>query len=438
MTTNPSSWAVAGAGLAGAMMAAYLADSGRRVSVYERRPDPRDLAEEGGRSINLALSHRGLRALDGIGIAEVAQRITIPMRGRLMHGLDGKLTMQPYGSRADEVILSISRAGLNRILLDRAEELGASLHFDHRVRDVDVEAGALDVERPDGTRVRVEHEAIIGADGAYSAVRARLQKRSGFDYTQRYLTHGYKELSMPPRDGAFAMDAHALHIWPRGGFMMIALPNLDASYTCTLFWPLEGPNGFSDVQGDDRVLRFFNTHFPDVPDRIPDLTEQYRANPIGSLLTIRCHPWNAGRTILIGDAAHAVVPFYGQGMNASFEDCRLLMQEIERAGSPAEAFARFQTEREPDTDALADLAIHNYTVMRDRVASRGFLLGKAAGRLAHRLMPGRFTPLYTMVTFTSMPYAEARDAWLRQRRLARRAGWVALIVLLLLAIWIQS
>jgi len=418
-------------------MAGYLAQAGHRVEVYERRPDPRKAAPEGGRSINLALSHRGLRALGDVGVEESVRRITVPMRGRLMHGMDGSLTLQPYGTEADQVILSVSRADLNRILVERAADLGATFHFSHRIRDIDVDSATLTVEAEGGTR-HMEHDAIIGADGAYSAVRARLQRRSQFNYSQDYLTHGYKELSLPPDSGGdFAMDPNALHIWPRGGHMMIALPNLDRSYTCTLFWPLEGENSFGEVDVVADVTGYFNQHFPDVPALIPDLEEQYRINPVGSLLTVRCGPWMVSdRVVLIGDAAHAVVPFFGQGMNASFEDCRLLMESLGNAqGDRARAFAGFYSARKADADALADLAVYNYEVMRDRVASRGFLLGKALGRVLHRALPATFTPLYTMVTFTSMPYAQARDRWQLQRALVRRGfAGVAVLFLILFAL----
>lgn len=429
------SWAVAGGGLAGSLMAAYLAKAAHQVEVYERRPDPRRATPEEGRSINLALSHRGLRALADVGVEDQVRAITVPMRGRLMHGLDGSLTLQPYGTEADQVILSVSRSDLNRILVERAAELGAEFHFGERIRNVDVDRATLTLENGDAGTRQVAHDAIIGADGAYSAVRSRLQRRSQFDYSQEYLTHGYKELSMPPdAGGAFAMDPNALHIWPRGGHMMIALPNLDRSYTCTLFWPLEGSNSFRTLDSAASVAPYFQEHFPDVPPLIPDLEEQYRTNPVGSLVTIRCGPWMVSdRVVLIGDAAHAVVPFYGQGMNASFEDCRLLMEAMGRSqGDRGRAFAEFAGSRKKDADALADLAIYNYEVMRDRVASRGFLLGKALGRMLHRVLPGTFTPLYTMVTFTSMPYSLAQQRWQQQRVIVRRAVLGAALLLMFL------
>ncbi len=446
---------IVGAGLSGALMATMLARRGHRVSVYERRPDPRAVEAEGGRSINLALSHRGLRALDGVGLGESVLATTVPMRGRLMHDLSGRTALQPYGTEEHQVIHSVSRAGLNRMLVDAAADAGADLCFGARCEDVDFERAEVLFETGEGVRERADHDLIVGADGAFSVVRGLMQRRPGFDYQQSYLTHGYKELTLPPTpSGDFAMDSGALHIWPRGGYMMIALPNADRSYTCTLFMPLLGENSFAALEppmaetaavGDaaspapaEAIEGFFRRSFPDALPLFPDLVEQYRENPVGYLVTVRCSPWvHEGSAVLIGDAAHAVVPFYGQGMNASFEDCRLLDEHLASVTRPgaelAEALTAFAEPRRVDTDALADLAVYNYTVMRDRVASRTFLLGRALGRLAHRALPGVFLPLYTMVTFTSMPYAEAVERWARQQRRVRH-GVLALILIALILI----
>ncbi len=417
-------------------MAALLATDGYDVSMYERRPDPRPNPAEGGRSINLALSHRGIRALDEIGVTDAVLSETVPMKGRLMHGIAGDLTFQPYGTSDEQVIHSVSRSGLNRTLLDAAEQAGATLHFEQRVRRIDLERAVLQFDAGPSEEARTaSHDFVIGADGAFSAIRAQMQRQSGFDFHQSYLEHGYKELSMPAAPGGgHAMQRHALHIWPRGGHMMIALPNADGTYTCTLFWPLRGPVSFEAIESERDITELFETAFPDVGPLIPDLVEQYSTNPVGSLVTIRCGPWNHGdRALLIGDAAHAVVPFYGQGMNASFEDCRLLRDQL-RSGTRAEAFERFASERRADTDALADLAIDNYITMRGRVASKTFLLGRAIGRIAHRLLPRVFVPLYTLVTFTSVPYATAAARWERQVRIARTAGSLLLITLGILAL----
>jgi len=425
--------AVVGAGLAGSLIAALLADRGYQVDLIERRPDPRIAAVEAGRSINLALSHRGLVALSLIGLDEKVLPTTVPMVGRLMHGTGGSRTFQPYGTEADQVIYSVSRDGLNRTLLDAAEQRGVRMRFGKRVDYVDLDTPAL---YADDVPTGIEYDFIVGADGAYSVVRAPMQRRRHFDYSQQYLTHGYKELTLPPTAaGDFALEAKALHIWPRGGFMMIALPNADRSFTCTLFWPLKGPNSFESLHSDEDVGDVFAREFPDLIPLIPDLAEQYRNNPVGSLVTIRCGPWNVqDRVLLIGDAAHAVVPFYGQGMNASFEDCRLLVEAIDAGGDRESVFARFARQRRRDTDALAELAIDNYETMRARVTSRWFLAGRALGRLAHRFRPRDFVPLYTMVTFTSIPYSDAKRRWERQVDFAWRlvfatAGLAAIALL---------
>lgn len=425
---------VVGAGLAGSLMACLLADRGAQVDLLERRPDPRATGAEQGRSINLALSHRGIRALAEVGLDAEVLAMAVPMRGRRMHAIDGSTSFQPYGTSDDQVIHSVSRGGLNATLLDAAEQRGVRIAFDTRVQRVDVDRPSILV---DGGSER-SFDWLIGADGAYSRVRAALQRRSGFDYSQSYLRHGYKELAMPPTPGGdFALDPGALHIWPRGGYMMIALPNADRSFTCTLFWPLSGPNSFEEVETDEEVRTFFGRVFPDVPAHIPDLVEQYHANPVGSLVTIRCAPWHLGdRVVLIGDAAHAVVPFYGQGMNASFEDCRLLAEALGEHGDRAAALASFASDRVDDADALADLAIDNYVTMRDRVASRGFLIRRALGRGLSRVLPGAFLPLYTMVTFTSIPYAQAVAQWERQARTLRRAGWALAAIFVMLVLWL--
>ncbi len=435
---------VVGAGLSGALMATMLARRGHRVSVYEWRPDPRRVAAEGGRSINLALSHRGLRALEVIGLTDSVLATTVSMRGRLMHDLGGRTQLQPYGTEKDQVIHSVSRAGLGRMLVEAAAAAGVELEFEARCEDVDLDAAQVLLEAGSSARATREHDLIVGADGAFSVVRAKMQRRPGFDYQQSYLGHGYKELTLPPTAaGDFAMDPGALHIWPRGGYMMIALPNEDRSYTCTLFMPLEGEDSFAsldpDAENGGGIEDFFGRSFPDALPLFPDLARQYRENPVGFLVTVRCRPWHHGGTaILIGDAAHAVVPFYGQGMNASFEDCRLLDERLAGVEAPgpdlATALAGFAESRRVDTDALADLAVYNYTVMRDRVASRTFLLGRSLGRLAHRALPGVFLPLYTMVTFTSMPYAEAVERWGRQQRRLRHLLLLLILIALILII----
>jgi kynurenine 3-monooxygenase len=425
---------IVGAGLAGALMACYLGRAGRRVDVYERRPDPRGHGQERGRSINLALSVRGIQALREVGLAEEVLKDAIPMRGRMIHSPTGALAFQPYGKDDSESINSVSRAGLNLTLVNAAARFEpVRLFFDRRCTDLDPEAGALELRDAAGAAAGVQAETVIAADGAYSAVRARLQKRDRFDYSQEYLSHGYKELTIPAAEGGgFRMEEHALHIWPRHSFMMIALPNRDGSFTCTLFWPYEGPNSFASVGTEADLVRFFERHFPDALPLMPGLAEDYFANPVGPLLTVRCSPWHVdGRVALLGDASHAVVPFLGQGMNAAFEDCTVLDRCLAaNPGDRAAAFAAYERQRKENTDALAALCIENFLEMRDRVSSRLFRLRKKFEILLHRLLPRWYVPLYTLITFTTTPYAEARRRARRQDR-AVRAALLALAALIL-------
>jgi kynurenine 3-monooxygenase len=411
---------VAGAGLAGALLACYLGKAGRRVDLHEKRSDPRLGQAERGRSINLALSVRGIHALREVGLADEVLADSVLMRGRMIHGRDGSLTFQRYGKDDDEALHSVSRGGLNRLLVEAAARYpSVQLFFNHRCTGLDADGdAALFLDETTGATVRAEGEAIIGADGAYSAVRGWMQRREGFDYQQEYLTHGYKELSIPagPK-GAYCIEKHALHIWPRGTFMMIALPNLDGSFTCTLFWPFEGPDSFAALRTGPDVLAFFREQFPDAVPLIPGLAEEFLANPTGSLVTIRCRPWHVGRAVLVGDACHAVVPFLGQGMNAAFEDCTVLSRCLAESGGEWEkAFARYGSLRKEHADALADLCVANFVEMRDRVASPLFVLRKRLAVLLHALFPRWYLPLYTMIEFTRIPYA---DAVRRSRRQAR-------------------
>lgn len=407
---------IVGSGLAGALLACYLGRAGRRVALYEKRPDPRLGEAERGRSINLALSTRGLHALGEVGLADEVLRQSVVMRGRMIHHLDGALTFQPYGKDDSEVLHSVSRAGLNRLLVEAAARLpGVEMHFSHRCVSADLDRGELEFH--DGRRAPAE--VVVGADGAFSAVRQAMQRRERFDYSQEYLGHGYKELSIAPGPGSgFRMEPHALHIWPRGGFMLIALPNSDGSFTCTLFAAYEGPNSFASLTDDRDVLAFFERQFPDAVPLLPDLAAQFRHNPVGSLVTIRCSPWHlGGRAVLVGDAAHAVVPFLGQGMNAAFEDCSVLMGCLKRHdGGLEHAFAEYHDLRKRDLDTLAALCVDNFLEMRDRVGSRWFVLKKRLALLLHSLLPG-FRPLYTMVEFTRIPYAEAVRRARRQGRI---------------------
>lgn len=421
---------VVGAGLAGSMMAIMLARLGHSVQVFERRPDPRHTGAEGGRSINLAISARGLHALEQAGIAERILELAIPMKGRMIHSVEGELTFQPYGA-AGFAINSVSRAELNIALLDAAgEQPGVRLHFGQRCRRVDLENREVLIEDERSGDVRpVQAGTIVGADGAFSAVRTRMQQQDRFDYSQSYLSHGYKELYIPPGPGGtFQLEKHALHIWPRGGYMMIALPNRDGSFTCTLFWPFDGPGSFASIGSDRDLVAFFTGNYPDVIALMPGLAGDYSANPASSLVTIRCAPWFfEDRAVLIGDASHAVVPFYGQGANAAFEDCVVLEECLQNSAQDlAGAFAAFNDRRKEHADALADLAIANFEEMRDKVASPVFLARKKLEATLHRWFPESFIPLYTMISFMRVPYA---DAVRRSRRQWMIVGAAALVVL---------
>jgi kynurenine 3-monooxygenase len=426
---------IVGAGLAGTLFACYLARAGYRVDLYERRPDPRGGREERGRSINLALSVRGIHALREVGLADEVLRNAILMRGRMIHAQNGQLTFQPYGKDDSEALYSVSRAGLNRILVEAAaRHAGVKLQFDQRCTGFEFSAGVLEfTEEATHQLWKVPASIIVGADGAYSAIRAQMQKHERFNFQQDYLSHGYKELTIPAGPGgAFQMEKHALHIWPRGSFMMIALPNQDGSFTCTLFWPYEGPNSFAVLKTEADILTFFREQFPDAVRLLPTLAEDFLHNPTGDLVTIRCQPWHMdGRVVLIGDACHAVVPFLGQGMNAAFEDCSVLSKSLaDHALDWAAAFAKYESLRKPHLDMLADLCIENFIEMRDRVGSPLFILKKKLAVWLHRLLPQWYLPLYTMVEFTRIPYANA----VRRAHMQRRIIQSFLAVLCLLVI----
>ncbi len=403
-------YVILGAGLAGALLSVLLAKQGKPVHVYEKRPDVRAGEREEGRSINLALSHRGWQALRQAGVAGLVQEIVIPMPGRMIHSPSGELTFQPYGQQG-QAINSVSRTALNRLLLEQAEAQGVRLRFSHACETVDLQKNtAYLLHQETGERLAVEADMLIGADGAFSVLRSAMQKTPRFNYSQHYLEHGYKELTIPPTSaGDFAMEPHALHIWPRGGYMLIALPNQDKSFTCTLFLSYTGTPSFAHLQTVEEVLPFFEKNFPDALALMPRLAEEFSENPVSDLVTIRCKPWSRyGQNILLGDAAHAIVPFYGQGMNAAFEDCRIFSRMLREQGNNLPALIdTFQQNRKPDADAIAALALRNFTEMRDLVADPVFLQRKKIEAELHRRYPDRWIPLYTMVTFTDTPYAEA-------------------------------
>ena len=431
---------IVGAGLGGSLLSVLLGKEGARVSVYDRRPDPRGERQVRGRSINLAISTRGIHALEQAGLAKRVLEESVPMRGRMIHSQAGDLAFQPYGTEKHHVIHSVSRAGLNRLLVEAAEALpNVTVAFGKRCVGLEATSGTVELADSDtGDTSRVASDWVAGADGAYSEVRQQMLKLDRVDYEQSYLEHGYKELSIPALPGGgFAMERNALHIWPRGGFMMIALPNVDGSYTCTCFWPFEGPNGFSSLRDGEQVLSYFRRVFPDVVPLMPTLAEDFLANPIGTLVTVRCRPWSKlGRVLLLGDAAHAIVPFYGQGANAAFEDCVVLDECLRSHPADRErAFAEFEARRKVHTDALAGLAIGNFLEMRDKTASRLFLWGKRTEKVLHKLFPRSFVPLYYMVTFSRTPYADAvRRARMQWKTVGLAAVGLLVLVLAVLAI----
>ncbi len=428
----PAKFVLVGSGLAGGLLAAYLGRRGYDVDLYERRTDPREGNIVGGRSINLAISTRGIHALEQIGIADEALRHAIPMRGRMIHDKSGALHFAAYDVDPRKCINSIGRATLNAAVIAAAQRYpNVRVHFNHKCTDVDLAEAVCHLETETG-KVTVRGDAVIGVDGAFSAVRASMQRNmDNFQYDENYLAHGYKELTIPPApDGSWKMEKNALHIWPRKSFMMIALPNPDGSFTCTLFWEFEGARSFATTKTDDDVRRFFGEEFPDAVPLMPTLLEDFKNNPTGSLVTIRCAPWYyRDKVCLLGDAAHAVVPFYGQGMNAAFEDCVVLDECLDKFPDNRErAFAKYFESRKENADALADLAIGNFIEMRDKTASRTFRAKKKLDHLLEAALPGMYLPLYTMVTFTRIPYAQAA----RRARLQDRILYTALIVLVLI------
>ena len=414
-----------GSGLAGGLLAAYLGRRGYDVDLYERRADPREGNLVGGRSINLAISTRGIHALEQIGIAHEALQHAIPMRGRMIHDKSGALHFSPYDVDPKKCINSIGRAALNTTVIETALRYpNVRVHFNHKCTDVDLNsatarlvsetaATAPQLRGGDASvaEISAQGDAVIGVDGAFSAVRQSMQMHiDSFEYDESYLAHGYKELTIPPGpDGSWRMEKNALHIWPRKSFMMIALPNPDGSFTCTLFWEFEGQCSFATTKTDEDVRRFFEEEFTDAVPLMPKLLEDFRNNPTGSLVTIRCAPWyHRDKVCLLGDAAHAVVPFYGQGMNAAFEDCVVLDECLGKFSDDRErAFAEYFFRRKKNTDALADLAIGNFIEMRDKTASKTFRAKKKLDHVLEAALRGIYLPLYTMVTFTRIPYAAA-------------------------------
>lgn len=402
---------VIGGGLAGSLMAVLLAQKGFQVRVYERRPDMRKSNIDGGRSINLALSARGIHALEEAGLKEEIMELAIPMPGRMIHHKNGELEFQPYSNDPSHYINSVSRAELNKRLMTRSEDLArVDYFFNCRSVGMDNRTGDITMENTEtGETFTLDGETTIAADGAFSSVRYGMQKTTRFNYSQDYLTHGYKELEIPPtEDGGFRMEKNALHIWPRDEYMMIALPNLDGSFTCTLFFPFEGEVSFNSLKTKEQVLGFFETQFPDAIPLMPNLLDDYFTNPSSSLVTVRCFPWAfKDKVALMGDACHAVVPFFGQGMNAAFEDCSEMSACIdEHKGDWAKIFDQYQNNRKANADAIADMAIENYIEMRDHVNDADFVFKKKVEHHLERNTPS-YKSRYEMVSFSRIPYAEA-------------------------------
>lgn len=402
---------IIGAGLVGSLLSIYLARKGYKVSVYERRGDMRRMEVEAGRSINLALSDRGIRALEEVGIAKEVLGIAIPMHGRFIHNLDGSTAFQPYGKQG-QYINSVSRRDLNCKLMDLAEQEGIRFFFNHKCSHIDWKKNEVIFETTDGQRSSVVADLIFGSDGAYSAARLNhMLQHDQFEYHQYYIDCGYKELAIPAGpNGSFLLEKNALHIWPRKNYMLIALPNPDGSFTGTLFFPFHGDLSFEKLTTKEQVDDFFETTFPDVVRLIPDLREQFFSHPTSSLVTVKCFPWvREDKFCLIGDAAHAIVPFFGQGMNAGFEDCSVLNTLMEKHGSDWTAILNeFQDLRKPDADAIADLAVNNFIEMREKTADPKFLLQKKIEARLHEHHPDKWIPAYSQVTFSPhIRYSEA-------------------------------
>ncbi len=406
---------IVGSGLVGPLMAIYLAKKGFRVHLFERRPDMRKTTIAAGRSINLAITGRGWKALEEVGLKPQVSTISIPMKGRMVHHLNGETELQPYSQKENEVIYAASRGMLNMMLLDAAEaHPNVTIEFNQRCIHYDLDNHCLTMETEHTGHTRtVQAEVVLGADGAWSAIRrAMLDRVENFNYAQSFLEYGYKELYIPPTEsGDYRMEPHALHIWPHKHYMMIALPNTEGSFTVTLFYPYEGRESFANLTTPETVSTFFNAQFPDAVPLMPTLLEDFFHNPTGALVTIKCYPWHAdGRALLIGDAAHAIVPFFAQGMNSGFEDCSVLNSLI-TSESPdwASVFKQFTQARKPNADAIADMAVENFVEMRDSVTDPHFLLKKQVGFELEKRWPERFIPRYSMVVFRpDISYAQAK------------------------------
>jgi kynurenine 3-monooxygenase len=409
MTHTPKKIAIIGSGLVGSLLAIYLKKFGHEITVFDRRPDIRGI-KFSGRSINLAMSNRGWNALNEVGIEEEIKKIAIPLDKRAMHLVGQEQYYQKYGKEG-EAIWSISRGVLNKKMIDLAEEKGVEFRFNEKVWDVDLpDAKLFTGETEKGEWQEYNYDLIFGCDGAFSRVRHKMQRRSRFDYSQDFIDVGYKELSIAPNeDGSHKLDKHSFHIWPRGKFMLIAMPNLDGSFTCTLFMPFEGEVSFEKIKTKEEAKDFFATYFPNIMPEIENLTEDFFKNPTSAMVTMKCFPWTYwDKVALVGDSAHAVVPFYGQGMNAGFEDIFTLNNIIKQYGDDWHAiFEAYEEERKPNTDAIATLSYRNFMEMSTKTADPKFLLQKKIEKHFASLHPDKWIPVYSRVTFSDRPYSEA-------------------------------
>ncbi|MCL6268047.1 FAD-dependent oxidoreductase [Flagellimonas myxillae] len=409
MTQTPKNIAIIGSGLVGSLLAIYLRKKGHQVTVFDRRPDIRTI-EFSGRSINLAMSNRGWRSLRKVGLEESIKEIAIPMDKRAMHVQDKPVYYQPYGKEG-EAIWSISRGILNRKMIDLAEEAGTQFRFDEKVWDVDLpEAKIYTGETVKSAWKEYQFDLIFGCDGAFSRVRHKMQRRSRFDYSQNFIDVGYKELTIPPNaDGTHKLGKNSFHIWPRGQFMLIALPNMDGSFTCTLFLPFEGEVSFENITTEQEAKTFFKTYFPNVRKEIENLTQDFFKNPTSAMVTMKCYPWTYwNKVALVGDSAHAIVPFYGQGMNAGFEDIYQLDELMDQYGDDWDRiFEEYQKLRKPNADAIAELSYRNFIEMSSKTADPKFLLQKKIEKHFAAKYPDKWIPVYSRVTFSERPYAEA-------------------------------
>jgi kynurenine 3-monooxygenase len=421
----PKKVTIVGAGLVGSLLGILLSKRGYRVSIYEKRGDMRRQSMSAGRSINLALSDRGIQALEAVDIMKDIKPIAIPMHGRQMHAADGQQSYQAYGKEG-QFINSVSRGELNRKLMDLAEAHGVDIHFHHRCDQINWATNEIHfTDTETNTSITTQQELIFGSDGAYSAARLAHQlQHDRFQYQQYYIDFGYKELTIPAGpNGTFLLDKNALHIWPRGNYMLIALPNTDGSFTCTLFFPFEGNPSFSSLKTPADVRSFFDATFTDASKLMPTLEDDFFTNATSSLVTVKCYPWIRGdRFALIGDAAHAIVPFFGQGMNCGFEDCTVLAGLIDQYNHDwQKILPEYQRLRKPDGDAIADLALNNFIEMRDKVADPAFLFQKKIEATFSQLHPDQWTPAYAQVTFSPhIRYSEALVNGNRQERVMQR------------------